>query len=72
VAQLFTVRSFIQQAFGVFVDGDIKRLKFQQPILPGQRITATIQRKQETAFNFALTSDLGSCASGTLMVREEA
>lgn len=72
VAQLFTVRSFIRQAFGVFVDGDIKRLKFQQPILPGQRITATIQRKQETAFNFALTSDLGPCASGTLMVREEA
>lgn len=71
VAQLFTVRSFIQKAFGVLADGSIKRLKFQQPILPGQRITLTLLRKTETAFDFTLTSERGPCASGMLTVREE-
>jgi acyl-coenzyme A synthetase/AMP-(fatty) acid ligase len=71
VAQLFTVRAFIQQAFGVKVDGSIKRLKFQQPILPAQRITLNVQRKSATTFDFSLTSPSGPCASGVLTVREE-
>jgi 3-hydroxymyristoyl/3-hydroxydecanoyl-(acyl carrier protein) dehydratase len=70
VAQLFTVRNCIQQAFKVRVDGAIKRLKFQQPILPTQEVTLTVKRKSATAFEFALQTAAGPCASGILSVRE--
>ena len=71
VAQLFTVRHFIQQAFNVQVDGAIKRLKFQQPILPKQEVCLTVKRKTPTSFDFTLQTAQGPCASGILSVREE-
>ena len=70
VAQLFTVRNCIQQAFKVRVDGTIKRLKFQQPILPTQEVTLTVKRKTPKSFEFALQTAAGPCASGILSVRD--
>lgn len=66
VAQLFTVREMIARAFGVATDGSIKRLKFQQPILPTQWVTLVVKRKDASTFEFALTSERGACASGLL------
>lgn len=66
VAQLFTVREMIARAFGCRVDGSIKRLKFQQPILPTQWVTLFVKRKDSSTFEFALTSERGACASGLL------
>ncbi|MDO5463198.1 MAG: AMP-binding protein [bacterium] len=71
VAQLFTVREMVARAFGVKVDGSIKRLKFQQPILPKQWVTLIVKRKDIKTFDFALQSERGACASGLLTVREE-
>lgn len=71
VAQLFTLREFIHKAFGVWVDGTIKRLKFQQPILPRMCVTATITRKSPTTFAFEMQHQTGACASGILTTREE-
>lgn len=71
VAQLFTVRQMIAQAFHVWVDGSLKRLKFQQPILPTQEVTLTVKRKDEKTFDFALTSESSVCASGLISTREE-
>ncbi len=72
VAQLFTVRELIHAAFGVWADGSLKRLKFQQPILPNQVVTLSVKRKPTGSFDFALSTERGPCASGMITVREEA
>lgn len=71
VAQLFTVREMIRRAFGVKADGSVKRLKFQQPILPKQRVSATVTRTAPGVFSFSLRTERGPCASGVMTARPE-
>ena len=70
VAQLFTVRAMVAEAFGCAPDGSIRRLKFQQPISPCQRVALDVERVSPGGFDFWLSSDGEPCASGRLLAAE--
>lgn len=65
VAQIFFLRHFARQVFADFPDAvTFRRLKFQKLVLPGQRISLSVERTEAGAFAFSLVRTDGACCSG--------
>ena len=68
VGQLILLRAWIGRFFGVWVDGQITQLKFQQMIRPAQMVHVEIIREAADLFAFSIDRDKVRCASGKLRV----
>lgn len=69
VGQLVFLRAWIYDVFGVFADGDIIQLKFQQVIQPGQWLDVCVERQGEDVFSFAICREGVRCTGGKISVR---
>ena len=48
--------------------GCVKKMKFSRPILPGERIRFTVEKRSEAELAYMYAKDDAICASGTMMV----
>lgn len=68
VGQLILIRAWIGRFFGVWVDGQVTQLKFQQLIRPVQTLHVEVIREAADCFAFTIDRDKARCSSGKLRV----
>ena len=60
-AEVFLRRSFIV--------GSVKKMKFSRPILPGERIRFTLEKRAENELGYTYAKGEAICSSGTIQAR---
>jgi 3-hydroxymyristoyl/3-hydroxydecanoyl-(acyl carrier protein) dehydratase len=60
-AEVFLRRSFIV--------GSVKKMKFSRPILPGEQIRFTLEKRAENELGYTYAKGEAICSSGTIQAR---
>ena len=71
VAQLGLAHHFAQAFLGKdFMIGCVKKMKFSRPILPGERIRFSIERRSESEFAYTYAKGETVCSTATISERQ--